>query len=79
MRAPEEPEWYLCREDGDGLQRTLLPLHLLLQFIDQVLLQSQRSLRLLQAAAQIPPLQLQTHSRSQRLSASTGEAAAEHR
>lgn len=47
---------HLRGEDGNCLQGALLLLHLLLQLVNQVLLEGQRSLGLLQAAAQVPPL-----------------------
>lgn len=52
---------YLSSEDGHRLQGAFLLLHLLLQFVDQVLLQRQRSLRLLQSAAQVAALPSNTH------------------
>lgn len=56
---------YLCSEDRNSLQWAFLLLHLLLQFIDQILLQGQRSLCLLQPAGQISSLednQYNTHN-----------------
>lgn len=52
---------YLCSENRNCFQGSFLLLHLLLQFINQVLLQRQRSLCLLQPAAQISSLKMFTH------------------
>lgn len=52
---------YLGSEDRHRLQGAFLLLHLLLQFVDQVLLQRQRSLRLLQSAAQVASLPKNAH------------------
>lgn len=52
---------YLGSEDRYRLQGAFLLLHLLLQFVDQVLLQCQRSLRLLQSADQVASLPPNTH------------------